>query len=320
MNAASPERVPLGATAETISRVAFGCAAIGGHDYGAVDDEESIDAIRAALEVGIDCFDTADVYGLGHAEEVLGRALEGQRHRAFLATKVGIAFDTSGRTRRDASPQWIKRAVDSSLRRLRTDFIDLYQLHWPDPSRPLDEALDTMMALRRAGKARHLGVCNLSPSMVLEAARTTRFETIQVSYNVADWFDAEALRPVAEKHQLTVLTYNSLAQGLLTGKYGRESRFSGTDRRQRSGYFRGEKHETMLAAAARIRAVASSRGRTCAQVAVRWILDSWARSSAVVGIKHAAQAFEFGGTFGWRLASPELEVLRELDDACHVNT
>jgi aryl-alcohol dehydrogenase-like predicted oxidoreductase len=320
MNAPQGERMQLGRTSDTISRVAFGCAAIGGHDYGAVYDEESIEAVCRALDMGIDCFDTADVYGFGHAEEVLGRALEGRRHEAFVATKVGVAFDANGRTRRDLSPRWIGKAVDASLRRLRTDVIDLYQVHWPDPARPLAEVLETMAALQQAGKVRYLGLCNFTPAMVHEAAAVTRFESLQVSYNVADWLDAEVLRPIAEELQLTVLTYNSLAQGLLTGKYSREARFSGTDRRQRSGYFHGGKHETMLEAAARVRAVAARRARTCAQIAVRWILDSWPRSCAVVGMKRAAQAREIGGAFAWTLEASEVEEIREYNDASHVST
>jgi aryl-alcohol dehydrogenase-like predicted oxidoreductase len=305
------DQVELGRTGIRVSRAAFGCAAIGGHDYGIVDDAQSERAIRRALDAGIELFDVADVYGLGHAEEILGRALLGRRSQVVIATKVGMAFQEDGRVRRDLSAGWIRRAVEASLRRLGTEVIDLYQVHWPDPDVPLEESLGELSALRSEGKIRHIGVCNFPAELLERAASITRLETIQVSYNVADWQAAEDVRTIAQKHQLTLLAYNCLAQGMLTGKYDETSVFSGTDRRQRSGYFTGPKRDALLGAVRRMDSVCKRYGRTRAQLAVRWVLDSWPGSVAIVGMKSVAQVEEVSGTLGWMMDPVDVDLLTD---------
>lgn len=314
------ETARLGRTELRVSRVAFGCAPIGGHDYGRVDDNQSIRTVRSALEQGVSFFDVADVYGLGHAEEVLGRALEGRREQAFIATKVGMAFDAQGHTRRDLSPAWMRAALEGSLRRLRTEVIDLYQVHWPDPNVPIEDTFETLLAFQKAGKVRHLGVCNFPPDLVEKAMRLARLETIQVSYNLADWQDSEAIRSVTEAHGLTPLAYNCLAQGLLTGKYDETSVFHGSDRRQRSEYFRGPKLAALLDAVGRMKRVREEYRRSLAELAIRWVLDSWSNSVAIVGLKGEEQLADAAGAVGWGLRAADVDALRDRTCPGHVST
>lgn len=156
------DRVSLGSTDLHVSRVGFGCAVMGGWDYGAADDNESISAVHAALDQGINFFDTADVYGLGHAEEVLGRALRDQGDDVVVATKFGVRWDAQGRTVRDCSPGWVVRALEDSLRRLGRERISLYQIHWPDPTVPIEDTMEALERCRAQGKIQHIGCCNFS--------------------------------------------------------------------------------------------------------------------------------------------------------------
>ncbi|HET7459894.1 MAG TPA: aldo/keto reductase [Longimicrobium sp.] len=303
------EHAPLGRSGLEVSRVGFGCAAIGGHDYGAVDDATSIAAVHRALELGVTFFDTADVYGLGHAEEVLRQALEGRGDGAVVATKVGVRWNERGAVARDLSPAWIARAVEGSLRRLGVEQIHLLQLHWPDPATPLEATLEAVAGLVEAGKVLHLGVCNFTLEMVERAQGLMRVESLQVPYNLADREHEATLRACAERHGMLVMTYNSLAQGLFTGKYDSRSEFAGTDLRQRSALFQGERLERNLRMLGALRQVAARRGTTPAQTAVRWLLDQPGVGCVLTGIKTPRQAEENAAAAGWRLDDDDLALL-----------
>ena len=144
----------------TVSRLAFGCWAMGGHGYGTVDDAESIAAVKKALELGINFFDTADVYGFGHSERILSEALDSRRHDVVIATKFGVSWDDSGKTRKDCSPKRLVEALEGSLRRLRVECIPLYQIHWHDGITPVPDLMETLLRCREAGKIRYIGCSN----------------------------------------------------------------------------------------------------------------------------------------------------------------
>lgn len=304
------EYVELGNGGPRVSRVGFGCAAIGGYDYGAVDDATSRDAIHAALDSGITLFDAADVYGLGHAEQVLGDAIAAARpSEIVLATKVGVRWDDAGRTRRDLSPSWIRRAAEGSLRRLRVECIDLYQLHWPDPVTPIADSMEAMLSLRAEGKIRHIGCCNFDVSLVSEAARHGALASNQLPYNVAERSSEGAVQVCWTQLGVATLAYNVLGHGLFSGKFAPGASFHGTDLRRRSPLFADTVLPSYLQLVERIREVGARCGRTPAQVAIRWALDQSGVGVALTGAKRAAQIRENAGGCDWSLPAQERHAL-----------
>ena len=299
------EQIPLGRTSLTVSRIGFGCAAIGGYDYGSVNDDDSIDAIHAAVDAGITLFDTADVYGLGHAETVLGRALGGRRSMVVIATKVGVRWEMDGRTRRDLSPAYIRDALEASLVRLRTDFVDLYQIHWPDPATPVEDTLETLERLRSEGKIRHIGCCNMDAALVDRLQVHGRVESAQLPVSLAQLEALPAAQRCVDGHGMAILAYNALAQGLFTGKYGAGSRFEGTDLRQRSALFSGAALDRNLRVLEALREIGVGHGRTPAQVAIRWLLDRPEVTCVLAGMKRPDQVQQNAGATGWRLTVEE---------------
>src|SRR5260221_8714601 len=193
------------------SRVGFGCAAIGGYDYGPVDDATSARAISAAIDNGINFFDTADVYGLGRSEEFLGRMLGTRRADVVIATKGGVAWTESGVTRRTLAPEYLRQAIDNSLVRLRVDYIDLYQLHWPDSEIPLAEAVGEVERARQAGKVRAIGVFNFSHEEVAEARAAAALATLQLPLSLLERQWSETIRTCAPDFAVGALCYNVLA-------------------------------------------------------------------------------------------------------------
>lgn len=305
------EYVPLGRTGTLVSRIGFGCAAMGGYDYGVADDLQSRAAVRAAIEAGITMFDTADVYGLGRAETVLGQALRDAGARdVVVATKGGVRWDTRGRTVRDSSVAWIAEAVDGSLRRLGIERITLYQLHWPDPGTPLDETLGFLERCQFEGKIAHVGLCNMDAREVSSAQRRLRVESLQLPLSLAEPQALPTLSGVSERHGMLTLTYSSLAHGLFSGKFDRHATFSGTDLRSRSPLFRGPQLEANLAIIDRLRAVAERHSRTCAEVAVRWVLEQPGVGVALTGIRTAAQARENAAAADWTLPPADMLYLQ----------
>jgi aryl-alcohol dehydrogenase-like predicted oxidoreductase len=303
------EETPLGQTALGLSRVGFGCAAIGGYDYGPTDDRESIGAVEAALEAGVTLFDTADIYGLGHADEVLRRGLGDRARDVVIATKVGVRWDEAGRTTRDLSPGWIVRALETSLRRLGIECIPLYQLHWPDPDTPIGETMQALERCREAGKVLHLGCCNFSLELVEAAQAVGRLESIQLPFSLGQREWASAARVCNSRFGMSVLCYNPLAQGLFGGCYGRETVFGPGDLRSRSALFQGMLHEENFATLDRLQMVAARLKRSTSEVAIRWVLEQPAVACAITGAKRPAQVRENVRAADWRLSTADLEFL-----------
>ncbi|MCA0375901.1 MAG: aldo/keto reductase [Gemmatimonadetes bacterium] len=278
----------------------FGCAAMGGHDYGPVDDATSTRAVHAALDAGITAFDTADVYGLGHAETVLGRALVGQRERAFIATKAGVAFDATGRTWRTLSPAWLEQALMASLRRLCTDHVDLWQLHWPVPGTDYSALRAWLEPWRARGVVRAVGCCNMAIEDVDALQRGGPVASLQVGFNLLE----RQMTPVlhgAQARGLHTLVHSALAQGLLAGAHRAAETFALPDLRARHGIFRSPTLPTHLAAVRTLDAVAQQLGRPAAQVALRWALEQPCVDAVLCGIKHPWQVHELAAARDWQL-------------------
>lgn len=303
------EYMRFGLTDLNISPIGMGCSAIGGYDYGRVDDQDSVAAIQKALELGINFFDTADVYGFGHAEEILSQGLGIDRHEVVIATKFGVKWDADGKTSRDLSPQRVVQALEVSLRRLKLDCIPVYQIHWPDSKTPIEETLEALKRCQEAGKVRYVGCCNFPADLVKDAQAYCRMESLQLPYSLAERGSRETMRHCHEKYHMAILTYSSLAQGLFSGKYGPDSKFEETDLRRRSDLFRGERFKSNLTLLERLRVVGERYGRTPAQAAIRWILEEPSVACALTGVKKPEQIEENLGALGWRLSPSDIEFL-----------
>src|SRR6202162_2910696 len=221
------------------SRIALGTWAIGGWMWGGSDEREAINAIHAALDRGINLIDTAPVYGFGRSEEIVGKALAigGRRQRAYIATKVGLDWK-DGKPFRNASKARIVEEAENSLRRLQTDVIDLYQVHWPDPQTPIAEVADAMGELHRAGKIRAVGVSNFSPAQMTEFRKVAPLHAAQPPYNLFERGIDDDVVPYCRDQNIALLAYGSLCRGLLSGSMSRSTRFSGDDLRKSDPKFR----------------------------------------------------------------------------------
>jgi len=293
----------LGRSGIKVSDIGFGCWAIGGPftaddkpaGWGEVDDDESAAALRRAFELGVTFFDTADVYGTGHSEEVLGRALAGHRDEVVIATKFGNAFDAAQRAiiGQDASPGYIRRACLASLRRLGTDRIDLYQLHVGElPADHAPEVTGTLDALLAEGLIRGYGWSTDDPERAAAFAGGAGCAAVQHEMNVLD--DAPGVLAVCEKFDLASINRGPLAMGLLTGKYGAGSQVPPDDVRAAQPWMRyfagGRPAPDWLARLDAVREVLSGDGRTLAQGALCWLLARSPRTVPIPGIRTVAQA------------------------------
>jgi aryl-alcohol dehydrogenase-like predicted oxidoreductase len=299
-----------------VSRVGLGTWAIGGWMWGGTDDAESIATIHAAVERGINLIDTAPAYGFGRSEEIVGRAIaEGQlRSRMVIATKVGLEWK-DGKVFRNASRDRILREVTDSLRRLRTDYIDVYQVHWPDPLVPIEETAEAVQALFDQGKIRAIGVSNFSIAQIERFRRVAKLHVVQPPYNLFEREIEAELLPYCRKSNLATLTYGALCRGLLSGKSQEDAHFEGDDLRLTDPKFRPPRYAQYLAAVRRLDQFASERyGKRVIHLAVRWLLDQGA-TVALWGARHPGQLQPIDEVFRWSLdaaAKAEIDrILRE---------
>ncbi|UCF77728.1 MAG: aldo/keto reductase [Candidatus Eiseniibacteriota bacterium] len=310
--------VQLGKSDLKASRIGFGCWAIGGTDWGPVDDGESVKAIRKALDCGINFFDTADVYGGGHSEEVLAKALGAERKKVLVATKVAGVKKKGSPPRLDTSHKHILEAIEASLSRLRTDYVDLYQIHAPDHSTPVKETMSTLMELKEQGKIRHIGLSNMNVKDIGEYMEYGPVTTLQPEYSMIQRQSEKELFPFCLESDIGVLAYSPLGRGLLTGKYTRESTFPLSDLRAVDAPFQGKIFEINLRCVERLRKPASDSGRTLAQLAVAWTLSNPAVSVSLVGAKTTSQVEENAAAFDSPLSSGVIEeiaaILKETED------
>lgn len=302
----------LGLTDLKISRLGFGGCPIGGHGWGSVIDKNSIAAIRRAVELGINFFDTADIYGLGHSEEILSKGLGKDRKKVVIATKVGVRWDDKEKiSHNDLSSKHITQAVENSLRRLRIDCIPLYQIHYPDPKTPISETMEILKKLQKQGKIKHIGCSNFSSKLINEAQKYGRIESLQASYNVLDWALEKSLIPTCRKWEMSVIVYGPLAQGLLTGKYNLNTKFGKDDRRSRKEYknFRGKRFKANLVVIDKLKEIALKYNKTPVQIAIRWILDNDLITNAILGVKTPEEIEENAGVLGWKLTLKDRDIL-----------
>jgi aryl-alcohol dehydrogenase-like predicted oxidoreductase len=284
--------VRLGKSSLEVSAIAVRTWAFGG-DRGNFDVREAKGAIHRALDLGITLFDTAQAYGFGDSERLLADALWGRVSRAHVqvATKGGLRVE-GDRLVRGASPRWLREGVESSLRNLRRDYVDLYQIHWPDPQTPAEETAAVLEDLVREGKIRHIGVSNYDVKQMDELARHGRVETLQPPYHMFRPDIEEDVLPYAMKHDLGVLVYGPLAHGLLGGRMSPGMAFARDDWRSHSADFTGEQFRRNLRVVNRLKDLAGLRGMSLPQLAIAWTLSHRAVHVAIVGARSASQLDE----------------------------
>lgn len=301
----------LGNTSLKISRIGFGCWAMGGHGWGQVSDRESIDAVKTALEFGINFFDTADVYGFGHSEEILSKALGNRRHDVVIATKFGVSWDEAANIGRNCSEVYIMKAVDASLKRLNIDCIPLYQIHWPDPKTPFKETVRALQKCRKQGKIKYIGCSNFSDKNLLQALVYADIQSIQLPYNILRREIESEMIPLSIENKLSVLVYDTLARGLLSGKYGLNTAFGSNDSRSRDSNFIGQKFKDNLLIVEKLRTIGGKYGKSPAQVAIRWVLDNPLITCAIIGMKTDQQVKDNLLSINWNIPKEDLHILAE---------
>ncbi|MET4386021.1 aryl-alcohol dehydrogenase-like predicted oxidoreductase [Bradyrhizobium sp. F1.4.3] len=305
------EFIDIPGTSIRVSRIALGTWAIGGWMWGGTDESDAVKTIQEALDSGINLIDTAPVYGFGRSEEIVGAALAGDRRwKAVIATKAGLDWK-DGKPFRNASKARIVEEVENSLKRLRTDVIDLYQVHWPDPRVPIAETAEAIGALHRDGKIRAVGVSNFSPAQMDEFRKVAPLHTAQPPYNLFERAIEQDVLPYCQEKKIALLAYGSLCRGLLSGSMSASSQFTGDDLRKSDPKFRSPRFQHYLDAVGRLDQFARERfDRRVVQLAVRWVLDRGERNIALWGARRAEQLSPIAGVLGWRI---DAEAMAEID-------
>jgi len=292
----------IAGTSLEISRVALGTWAIGGWMWGGTDDAQSIATIRAAIEHGINLIDTAPAYGFGRSEELVSKALDeaGLRSRAVISTKVGLEW-IDGNVFRNASRARILKEVEDSLRRLRTDYIDIYQVHWPDPLVAIEETAEAMGALYRQGKIRAIGVSNFSVDQMDQFRQVAPLHVLQPPYNLFERAAETDVLPYCRRHGVTTLGYGALCRGLLSGRMQPDTRFGGDDLRRTDPKFQPPRYAQYLSAVQQLDRLAQQRfGKRVIHLAVRWVLDQGI-GTALWGARKPDQLQPVDEVAGWSL-------------------
>ncbi|MCC6586824.1 MAG: aldo/keto reductase [Bryobacterales bacterium] len=296
-----------------ITPLGIGAWAMGGGNWafgwGHQEDQDSIDAIHAALDAGLNWIDTAAVYGLGHAEEVVAKALEGVSRRPYVFTKCARVWNEQRQIGKSLKRDSVRRECEESLRRLKVDVIDLYQMHWPEPDEDVEEGWETMVRLKEEGKVRWIGVSNFNVSQLKRAAAIAPITSLQPPYNIiTPDIEADVL-PYCRQNNIGVIVYSPMKSGLLTGKMTREriAQMPPDDFRPRTPNFQEPLLSRNLALVEKLREIGDRHGRTPGEVAIAWTLRHTAVTAAIVGLRNKGQLEGVIGAAEFRLSPQEIE-------------
>ena len=298
---------------KSVSRIGLGTWAIGGLDWGFIPDEQAIRICLTALEHGINLIDTAPIYGHGRAEEIVGRAIRehGKREAFFIATKVGLDWGQPDGCYADSTEKRIRFELEASLRRLGTDHIDLYQVHWPDTVEPIERTAELLAGFVREGKVRALGVSNFNVPQMEEFRKVAPLASNQPPYNLFERQIDEEILPWCHENKIAVLTWSSLCRSLLGGRVRRGSIFEKSDIRSVDPKFQEPRLSQYMTAVERLEALAHERfGKSVVELAARWVLDRPGISVALWGTRKPEQLATIDGLFGWKI---DPETMREID-------
>jgi aryl-alcohol dehydrogenase-like predicted oxidoreductase len=302
----------LGNSDMELTPVGVGAWAMGGGGWafawGPQDDDESIQAIHAALDRGVNWIDTAAVYGLGHSEEVVARALEGRTNRPYVFTKCERVWDDKGQISKSLKRDSVRRECEASLRRLKVDTIDLYQIHWPEPVEDIEEGWEALARLREEGKVRWIGVSNFNAAQMERVRGIAPITSLQPPYSAVSSDIEESILPYCKEHGIGVLVYSPMKSGLLTGKMTKErvSALPEDDFRRRALAFQEPNLTRNLALADLMKQIGARHGRSAGEVAIAWVLRHEAVTAAIVGMRSAQQADGIVGAMEFRLSPEEI--------------
>ena len=299
-----------------VSRLCMGGCPMGGYGWGDVQETALIEAVNTAVEKGINFFDTADTYGLGQSEITLSKALGNKRKDVIIASKFGVRR-INNKTVYDNSSEWINEALEGSLKRLNTDYIDLYQVHYRDDKTPISIVIDALEQQKKKGRIRAYGLSNIHEQDIPELLEYKgKFVSFQDEYSLACRKNESDMFDLADKLAMTPLTWGSLGQGILTGKYDKNTVFGADDRRSRDIYvnFHGEKLLKNLEIVEVLKQIAENHNKSVSSVAIRFILDYLPDSAVLVGIKNKGQIVGNMEAIGWNLDSDEINELLKISE------
>ena len=297
-----------------VSRLCMGGCPMGGYGWGDTQEKDFLDAINAAIDNGLNFFDTSDTYGLGQSEITLGKGLGNRRKEVVIQTKFGVRYG-NGKSVYDNSPGYIQEALEKSLKNLNTDYVDVYVIHYRDGKTPIEDVIDKMEQLKQQGKIRYFGLSNYHGDEVNELMPYQgKFVCCQDEYSLACRKNEQDLINLRDGYGVTPLTWGSLGQGVLTGKYNKDSCFAANDRRSREIYvnFHGEKLLKNLEIVEAMKPIAEAHNVSLAAVAIRFIMDYLKESVVLVGAKRPSQILGNIEAVGWNLTESEIKILEEI--------
>jgi aryl-alcohol dehydrogenase-like predicted oxidoreductase len=303
------DKVQFGQTDLEVSVLVLGTWVTGGWAWGGADENESLKAVLRALELGINFIDSAPVYGFGRSESIVGQALKewGQRERVVIATKCGLEWDERENIRRNASPERIRQEVDQSLKRLGVDYIDLYQIHWPDGNTLLEKSMETMSRIQDMGKVRYIGVSNFNPEQIMACQSVGPVSSLQPPYNLFEREIEKKVLPFCQDNGIATMAYGGLCRGLLTGKFTGNEQFPRGDLRRADPKFKPDRFKQYVKAVDKLKKVAGKYHKSVAQFALRWALQQPGITTVLAGARTAAQVEENVGVAGWQILTEDLE-------------
>jgi len=306
---------PFGRTGMQVSAIGVGCWEIGG-GYGSIEETQFIEAVHRALDLGINCFDTAEAYGFGASERSLAKALGNRRKDAVVVTKFGVGYKEAPNFR-DSSRQRVTASIDQSLQNLNTDYVDVYMVHWPDVNTPFEETMRALDDLVQQGKVRAVGISNFRLSQIEESMRTRRVDVAQYCWNLFDRRMQKEIYPYCRDQNIGVMAYGSLAYGLLTGTFTEDMDFGTDDWRARRGRMGGinlfqhlfgpDYFPRNLRAVEELKAMAARYGKSLPQFALRWTLSNPIISTALVGCRNITEVEENVGALGWSISTADMK-------------
>lgn len=320
----------LGKSELKLPVVTFGAWAIGGWQWGGTDDDDAIRALHCAIDQGVNCIDTAPIYGMGHSEKIVGKALAGKRDQVLIATKCCLLWDREEgeffmeTTDNNGKPCKIYRNLrkdsiiwecEQSLKRMNTDYIDLLQCHWPDNTTPLEETMDALNQLQQEGKVRAVGVSNFTPELIETCLKYGELASEQSKYNALQREIEADVIPCCIKHDIGVLAYSPIAQGLLTGKVTPDRVFNEGDLRKDSPLFSQENRKNVLAMLEKVKPIAENHNITLGQLFIAWLIAQPGITSALVGARNEDQVKENAVAGDVQLSEAELKSIREQIEA-----
>lgn len=319
----------LGTSGVKVSPVIFGAWAVGGWMWGGAEERESIAAIQASIDQGVTTIDTAAVYGQGYGEEVVGKAIQGRRDQVQIATKCGMTWDIPGGSdpwetddrhgtritiRRNSGPSSVAIECERSLSRLGVETIDLYQVHWPDTSTPVEETMAALLKLQEQGKIRAIGVSNYDTTWIKRAAAAGPLASLQPPYSLIQRKIEPEILPLCREHGIGVIVYSPLERGLLTGKVGVDREFPADDHRSKHKFFTAENRRLVLDSLAKIEPIAANHHASLAQVVINWTIQEPGITAALVGARNADQAVHNAEALNFKLTPDECSQIRQAFD------